>query len=237
MGFGDKDRPGLYGPQTSGGRRSDMGSRDLSIEAMLASFETILEQHTGLIGKMVDKVDEMDKTLVKINTQMGHLVTKEACSEGRKELAEDLKARMDGDREITGVGITVPKLWQQYVEMTRGQSTPPPTLATSTPASTPSATTKGRTTPSFPPPPKGTLYYVKAISSIVSLVFAVITITFFAFKMVTRLDQQQETMQQQREVMQDIQRNLKQIETAEQGSARRSSEYSPPQPRPPVNSE
>lgn len=201
MGFGDRDRErsvGSYGPQTPGLRR-DTASREVSVEAALASFETTLEQHTKLIEGMSGQVDNMGKTLAEVKVQISHLVTKEACSEGRKELSEDLKARMDGDRDITGVGITVPKLWQQYVEATRGP-------ITMTPASAQPPMAKSRMATSIPPPLRGVMYYAKAVSTIVSLVFALLTITFFAYKMMDRLDQQQT-------VMQDIQRNLKRIET------------------------
>jgi uncharacterized protein YoxC len=203
------------------GGRGDGNSRDISLEAALASFETTLEQHTKLIEKMAGKVDDMDRTMAMVKTQMEHLVTKESCSEGRKELAEDLKARMDGDREITGVGITVPDLWQKYVEATRGQATPAPTTSHS-------SQSKSRATTSYPPPPKPVIFYVKAISSIVSLVFAVIAITFFAYKVVDRMDRQQV-------VMQDIQRNLKQLETTKQAATRRSDELVPEQSRPLVD--
>lgn len=192
----------MYGSQGTPNPRRD------SLEVVLAQFETTLEQHSTLIEKMVHKVEGMDRTLIEVKTQMEHLVTKESCAEGRRELSGDLKARMDGDREITGVGITVPKLWQQYVEATRGPIAPAP-------AQQPASASKSRPTSSTPPPPKSVLYYIKAISSIVSLVFAVLAITFFAFRMVSRLDEQQTAMRQQQAVMQDIQRELKQIDSVE----------------------
>lgn len=212
MAFGDRERgAGSYGPQTPGLRRG-VESQDVSLEARLVSFEMTLGQHTKLIESMVGKVEDMDRTLTEVKVQMSHLVTKESCADGRRELAEDLKARMDGDREITGIGITVPKLWQQYVEATRSPMTPVPTSATGH-----GPAPKSRTTTSVPPQPKTVMYYVKAVSSVVSLVFAVITITFFAFKMITRLDQQQEAMQQQQAVMRDIQQNIKQLENTKVG--------------------
>lgn len=210
----------------AGGRGT--GSREFSLEAALASFETTLEQHTKLIENMAGKVDEMDKTLAGVKIQMQHLVTKESCAEGRKELAEDLKARMDGDREITGVGITVPKLWQQYVEATRGPMTP-------VPGGVASPTPKSRATTSVPPPPKSVMYYVKTVSSVISLVFAIITITFFAYKMMDRLDQQQAVMQQQQTVMRDIQHNLKQLENT--AGVAHTQPDQPPTPRPQTSPE
>ena len=169
------------------------------MEAALASFETTLEQHTKLIEGMSGQVDNMGKTLAEVKVQISHLVTKESCAEGRKELSDDLKARMDGDREITGVGITVPKLWQQYVDVARGPMTPIPMSAQP-------SSSKSRNATTIPPPPRGVMYYAKAVSTIVSLVFALLTATFFIYKMMDGLHQQQA-------VMQDIQRNLKRIET------------------------
>lgn len=223
MALGDREKsPGSYGPQFPGARRDrDTGSRELSLEATLASFETTLDQHTHLIERMVNKVDDMDKTLVEVKTQIDHLVTKESCAEGRKQLAEDLKARMDGDREITGVGITVPALWQKYVEATRGSTS-------SAAAQHQETSPRSRVAASIPPPPKTAMYYVKAISSIVSLVLAIFAITFFAYKMVDRMDRQQA-------VMQDIQQNLKQLETTEQAVNRRADESQISQSMPPAN--
>jgi len=196
----DRDRgAGSYGPQPGGGRMGT-GSREFSLEAALASFETTLGQHSNMIEKMAGKVDDMDKTLAGVKIQMQHLVTKESCAEGRKELADDLKARMDGEREITGVGITVPEMWQRYAETMRASG------SSAGQASTTPPTSKSRAATSTTPPPRSAGYYLRTISSVVSLVFAIITITFFAYKMVDRMDRQQA-------VMQEIQRNIKQIET------------------------
>ena len=171
------------------GLGSTFGRRPLSTEATLASIEMQLFNHGRLIEKIADQVGRIDGTLTEVKAQVGHLVTKEACAEGRKALSDDLKARMDGDREITGMNITLPALLQQYSR-------------TEKPSATPS-----KHHSSTPPPGarKPVIYYIKAVSSIVSLTFAILTITFFAFKMMGSLSEQQR-------LMQTIQRDLAKVE-------------------------
>jgi hypothetical protein len=169
---------------------SGFGRRPLSTEATLASIESQLVTHGKMIEKVVDKVEGMDRTLIEVKTQISHLVTKEACAEGRKELSDDLKARMDGDREITGMNITLPALLQQYARTDK----PTPVSSKSTASKYPSG---------HPKEPKTTLYYIKAISSIVSLTFAILAVTFFAFRMMASLSDQQRLMQT---IQQDLER-------------------------------
>jgi len=142
-----------------------------------------------MIEKVVNKVDEMDRKLTEVSAQISHLVTKEACAEGRKALSDDLKARMDGDREITGMNITLPAFLQQYSRTEKSSATP----------------SKNHSSTPAPGAPKPVIYYIKAISSIVSLTFAVLAMTFFIYRMMDRMDQQQQTMQ-------TIQRNMQQFE-------------------------
>lgn len=157
-----------------------------------------LFSHGRLIEKIADQVGRIDGTLTEVKTQVGHLVTKEACAEGRKALSEDLKARMDGDREITGMNITLPALLQQYTRS--GKATPVPA-----PVSSKAMTSKYPS--GHPNEPKTTIYYIKAISSIISLTFAVLAITFFVFKMMAGLDSQQQ-------LMQSIQQDLEKVEAS-----------------------
>jgi hypothetical protein len=176
------------------GLGSTFGRRPLSTEATLASIEMQLFNHGKLIEKVADQVGRIDGTLTEVKAQVGHLVTKEACAEGRKALSDDLKARMDGDREITGMNITLPALLQQYARSDK--PTPVPSSSKSMASKYPSG---------HPKEPKTTIYYVKAVSSIVSLTFAILTITFFAFKMMGSLSEQQR-------LMQTIQRDLEKVE-------------------------
>lgn len=191
MGLGDQ--PGRYGPQSS-------GNRGQSTEAALASIEVQLENQGKLIEKISEKMDGVALAVAAIDNQMEHLVTKEACAEGRKDLADDLKARMDGDREITGMGITVPKLLQQYGEAITAQQ-----KAASGPSSPNAGTTQKTEAVTVGQEPKNIVYYIRTVSAVLSLIFAVITITFFAYKMMDRLDRQQE-------VMQSIQQNLRTLD-------------------------
>lgn len=195
MGLGDQ--PGRYGPQSS-------GNRGQSTDAALASIEVQLENQGKLIEKISEKMDNVALAVAAIDNQMEHLVTKEACAEGRKALADDLKARMDGDREITGMGITVPKLLQQYGEAISAQQK---SVAAG------SSVADAGTTQSNPAvvnvrEPRTVVWYIRTISSIVSLIFAVIAITFFAYRMMERMDEQQE-------IMQSMQKNINMLNAGE----------------------
>ena len=163
----------------------------MSDDVTLASIELQLFSHGQLIEKLVTKVDDIGGIVLSMRTEMDHLVTKESCAEGRKDLSDDLKARMDGDREITGMNITLPALLQKYSRTDRPTPVVPPGS---------SATTR----PSgHPREPKTAIYYIKAVSAIVSLTFALFTMTFFAYRMMDRMDQQQRLMQTlQQEVLQ-----------------------------------
>lgn len=170
-----------------------------SQDVLLASIEFQLVTHGQLIEQLVAKVDNLSGSVREMQTTMHHLVTKAACAEGRKELSDDLKARMDGDREITGMNITLPKLLQKYAN--NGKPTPLPSKS------------RASTYPSGHPRERKTvIYYIKAISAIVSLSFALFTMTFFAFKMISRMDEQQRAMQDQQRVMQTIRQNLEHID-------------------------
>jgi hypothetical protein len=155
-----------------------------------------LFSHGKLIEQLVTKVDGLGLSVQGMQTTMGHLVTKASCAEGRKALSDDLKARMDGDREITGMNITLPALLSKYSRTEKPSPAPLP------------RTPVGSTRPSgHPREPKTVLYYVKAASAIISLTFAIFTMTFFAFKMIARLDEQQQ-------VMRSIQQDLEEMDTA-----------------------
>lgn len=185
------DQSGRYGAQSSGWRGQ-------SVDSALSAIEVQLKNQGDVIKKISEKMDSVGLSVAAINTQMRHLVTKAECSEGRRELSEDLKARMDGDREITGVGITVPKMLQQYAEAANAQRT----VASSPPSPDNSQSISPVVTIREH---KTTAWYIRMISAIVSLTFAIITITFFAYRIVERMDRQQT-------VMQDIQRNLRALE-------------------------
>jgi uncharacterized protein YoxC len=187
-------------PIGGGGRRlGGLGgvANSMSTDALLAAIEMRLASHGQMIEKVVDKVEDIDKSVTEMKTTMGHLVTKEACAEGRRCLSDDLTARMDGDREITGMNITLPKLLQKYAQ----NEIPTPVPSRVKPSTHPSAPPRER---------KSAIYYIKAISAIVSLTFAVITMTFFVYKIIDQMDQQQQMIQQ-------IERNMARSEAVREG--------------------
>lgn len=192
MGIGDNPM--------GGSRRSGSSSgRPMSTDATLASIEMQLFSHGQLIEKLVTKMDDIGGLVMGMTNEMEHLVTKESCAEGRKDLSDDLKARMDGDREITGMNITLPALLQQYTRTDKPTPVQPKSQASTHPSG-------------HPKEPKSVIYYIKAISAIVSLTFALFTMTFFAFKMIARLDEQQRVMHEQQQVMRVIQRDLEHMD-------------------------
>ena len=76
-----------------------------SSDAALAAIQTELKNQGSQITIISKKLDKVTTAVTEMNNQMGHLVTKESCSEGRRLLSDDLKQRMDGDRDITGTDL------------------------------------------------------------------------------------------------------------------------------------
>lgn len=111
------------------GRYSDLkksGSESPSSEMFLERDPTIVEMSAEIrnqgreIAEMKATLSQVDQSLreintsiIKINVQMQHLVTKEDCTKSRTALSNNLKDRMDGEREITGINVTVPELWSK----------------------------------------------------------------------------------------------------------------------------
>lgn len=186
-------------PMGGGRWGGSSSSHPPSEDVLLASIEFQLVTHGQLIEQLVTKVDSLGGSVREMQTTMQHLVTKASCAEGRKELSDDLKARMDGDREITGMNITLPKLLQKYANNEKPTPLPSKSRASTYPSG-------------HPKEPKTVIYYIKAISAIVSLSFALFTMTFFAFKMIARMDDQQRAMQEQQRVMQTIQQDLEHMD-------------------------
>ena len=99
----------------------------MSSEAELGEIRAELRNQGADIAAMTSKIDAMTEAVTTMSVQMGHLVTKESCSEGRSTLAEDLKNRMDGSRDITGHNISVGELIKDYVSSKKkGKLTPVP---------------------------------------------------------------------------------------------------------------
>lgn len=169
---------------TNGAGRYGSGSsskpQSPSVEATLATIENELRNQGRQLKAMNQKVDSVSHTVTSMSAQMEHLVTKEACAEGRQQLGDDLKKRMDGDREITGTDIKIPALWQQFQEATKvKKSSPPP--------------------PAPPPKPqRGFIFWLGVVAACVTISAGVFGVTFAAYKVL-------DVIQATEEMMQDLQ--------------------------------
>jgi hypothetical protein len=172
---------------TNGAGRYGSGSsskpQSSSTDAVLAAIENELKNQGRQLKTMNLKVDSVSETVTRMNTQMEHLVTKEACAEGRQQLGDDLKRRMDGDREITGTNIKIPALWQQFQEATKQKKTtvPPP----------PAPQQK---------PQRGFLFWLGVIAACVTISGGIVGVTFAAYKVL-------DVIQATEQMMQDMQRH------------------------------
>ena len=95
-----------------------------STDVELAEIRSELRSQGENIAKLTGKIDVMTDSVTAMSVQMQHLVTKESCAEGRAALANDLKQRMDSEREITGVGVPVKDLVKHWAS---SKSKPSPT--------------------------------------------------------------------------------------------------------------
>lgn len=168
----------------SNGTRYGAGANSRnSPEAVLAAIQTEIKNQSNQINVISKKLDNVSTTVTSMNTQMGHLVTKESCSEGRKVLSEDLKKRMDGDRDITGTDIKVPILWQEAVAAKmKSEST--------SPESTQSVTVEVERKP------KGFVFWLSIAAAVVTISAGVIGVTFTAYKVISVVDSTNTMMQQ-----------------------------------------
>lgn len=176
---------------SNGGRYGSGLPKHQSQEAALASIQTELRNQSNHIGDISKKLDKVSTTVTQMNTQMEHLVTKEACAEGRKQLGEDLKKRMDGDREITGTDIKVPILWQEAIAAKAASESTKPDI----------------TIPieQFPPPPaeqkpKGFVFWLSIAAAVVTISAGIVGVTFAAYKVLDVIDTTGTMLQQMQEI-------------------------------------
>ena len=97
-----------------------------STDVDLAEIRSQLNAQGQDLAKIAGKFEKMTDAVTTMTVQMSHLVTKESCAEGRAALSDDLKKRMDSEREITGVGLPVKDLVKHFVSSKSGKSTPTP---------------------------------------------------------------------------------------------------------------
>jgi hypothetical protein len=119
------------------------------------------------IGEIKKELKDVSKTVTEMSTILPHLVTKEHCAEARSDTVRKMKDRMDGKREITGVNMTLPELWEKAAKVA-SQDKPHPRV---------------------PPPERGAVYFIKLTAAIVSLIGVLLGMTTFVVKTMQRQEE------------------------------------------------
>jgi hypothetical protein len=178
---------------SNGGRYGAGLSKYQSPEAALAAIQTELKNQSKHIEIINKKLDGVSTTVTKMNTQMEHLVTKEACAEGRTKLADDLKKRMDGEREITGSFKVPPMadLWREEATAAKASDSSKPDIKID-PFENQSPDHKSR----------GFVFWLSIVAAFVTISAGIIGVTFAAYKVADFIDTTSTMMQQMRS-MQD----------------------------------
>jgi hypothetical protein len=110
----------------SNGRYGGSGTGNKSsTDVELAEIRSELRSQGENIAKLTNKIDVMADSVTSMSVQMQHLVTKESCALGRTALADELKKRMDSERDITGVGVPIKDLVKHWAS-SKGKPSPTP---------------------------------------------------------------------------------------------------------------
>lgn len=131
------------------------------------------------IGEIKKDMKEVSRAVTEMAALMPHLVTKESCATARSEEARALKDRMDGKREITGVNMTLPELWEKARIAQEATSDP----------------TKTQQQPAIKSQ-RDFAYWLKLVSSIIALLTFLFAATAFVVKTMERQDRQDVILQQ-----------------------------------------
>ena len=117
------------------GRYRGPGAPPQSTEGAIGEIMATLRAHGREMKEVRRELKDIGTAVTEIKTQMTNLVTEKGCHETHAQLmvgvqelreqarehtnsvAQDLKDRMDGRREVTGVHRTVPQLWQDIAGM------------------------------------------------------------------------------------------------------------------------
>jgi hypothetical protein len=178
---------------SNGGRYGAGLSKYQSPEAALAAIQTELKNQSKHIEIINKKLDGVSTTVTKMNTQMAHLVTKEDCSENRTKLADDLKKRMDGEREITGSFKVPPMadLWREEATAKASDSSKPDIKID--PFENQSPDHKSR----------GFVFWLSIIAAFVTISAGIVGLTFTAYKILDFINTTNTTMQQIQQIHND----------------------------------
>jgi hypothetical protein len=136
------------------------------------------------IGEIKRELKDVATKMTEVATILPHLVTKEHCAEARGDTVRKMKDRMDGKREITGVNMTLPELWEKAAKFATEEKKPAQL-----------------------PPVRGAAYYIKLTAAIVSLIGVLLGMTTFVVKTFQR---QERTDRVLRTLIENQQRQLQQ---------------------------
>jgi hypothetical protein len=171
----DSGGSGKYGPR---GFRETPAPSTIS-SAFIAEVRNELRTQGREIGEIKADMKEVSKNVIEMAALMPQLVTKESCAVVRSKEAQALKDRMDGKREVTGVNMTLPELWEK-ARMAQ-EATADPTRTQQQPAVKPS---------------RDFVYYLKVISAIIGVLTFLFGATAFVVKTMERQDRQDAILQQ-----------------------------------------
>jgi hypothetical protein len=153
---------GNYGSRLTTTRQSENDAR-------IAEIVTELKNQGQTMAHVVTKLDGVSRKLTEVQTQMGHMVTKADCANGRRELGDSLKDRMDDRREITNPGIQAVAAQQAQVDQTGVQ-------------------------PKVEPQQRGFIFWIGAISAAITILGTIGTASVLFYRTMDRLDRTEQLM-------------------------------------------
>jgi hypothetical protein len=171
----DSGSSGKYGPR---GLRETPAPNVIS-SAFIAEVRQEMRTQGREIGEIKKDMKEVSKAVTEMAALMPHLVTKENCATARAHETQQLKDRMDGKREVTGVNMTLPELWEKARIAQEATSDP----------------TKTQQQQAIKPQ-RDFIYWLKFISSVIGLLTFLFAATAFVVKTMERQDRQDAILQQ-----------------------------------------
>jgi hypothetical protein len=145
-----------------GGRSGDPAYGEL--KELVVAIKVQMKTNGDEIAEIKKQVQGISRVLTMVEATLPNLVTKADCANSRSDITkdhahvvQDLKDRMEGRREVTGVHQTLPEMLAQQIIAERKQSK------------------KKDSNPPLPTSPKdakGPIYWLKVVSAIISVTLA-----------------------------------------------------------------
>jgi hypothetical protein len=178
-------KKGLYGPR---GLRETPAPNAISA-AFIAEVRQEMRTQGREIGEIKKDMKDVSKAVTEMAAIMPHLMTKEHCANTRARETQELKDRMDGKREITGVGMTLPELWEKARIAQEATSDP----------------TKSNLHVAVKPQ-RDFIYWFRFIASLIGILTFIFGATAFVVRTMERQDRQEQILQQlERRIPTDVQ--------------------------------